>query len=56
MINLINENPRITRRQMADRIGVSKATIERELSKSKDIHFVGASKTGHWEIISKKED
>lgn len=56
MINLINENPRITRRQMAERIGVSKATIERELSKSKDIHFVGPSKTGHWEIISKKDD
>lgn len=56
MINLINENPRITRRQMAERIGVSKATIERELSKSKDIHFVGPSKTGHREIISKKED
>ena len=53
MINLINEHPRITRRQMAERISVSKATIERELSKSKDIHFVGASKTGHWEIIPK---
>lgn len=56
MINLINENPRITRRQIAERIGVSKATIERELSKSKDIHFVGPSKTRHREIISKKED
>lgn len=56
MINLIKINPRITRRQMAERIGVSKATIERELSKSKDIHFVGPSKTGRWEIISKKED
>ena len=56
VINLINENPRITRRQMVERIGVSKATIERELSKSKDIHFVGPSKTGHWKIISKKED
>ena len=56
IINLINEHPRITRRQMAERISVSKATIERELSKSKDIHFVGASKTGHWEIIPKKED
>ena len=31
---------------MAERIGVSKTTIERELSKSKDIHFVGAIENG----------
>ena len=41
---------------MATKIGVSKATIERELSKFKNIRFVGSSKTGHWEITSGKED
>ncbi len=57
IINLIKENPRITRKQMATQIGVSKTTIERELSKFKDIRFIGPSKTGHWEIVeSKKED
>ncbi len=42
---------------MAEKIGVSKATIERTLSKANDIKFVGSSKTGHWEIVEdKKED
>ncbi len=56
IIHLIKTNPRITRKQMATKIGVSKATIERELSKFKNIRFVGPSKTGHWEITGGKED
>ena len=55
--NLIKENLRITRKQMAEKIGVSKATIERTLLQTNDIKFVGSSKTGHWEIIDvKKQD
>lgn len=53
--NLIIENPRITRKQMAEKIGVSKATIERTLSQANDIKFVGSSKTGHWEIVEDKK-
>lgn len=56
IIHLIKTNIRITRKQMATKIGVSKATIERESSKFKNIRFVGSSKTGHWEITSGKED
>ena len=41
---------------MATKIGISKATIERELSKFKNIRFVGSSKTEHWEITDGKED
>ena len=42
---------------MAEKIGVSKATIERTLLQTNDIKFVGSSKTGHWEIIDvKKQD
>lgn len=55
--NLIKENPRITRKQRAEKIGVSKATIERTLLQTNDIKFVGSSKTGHWEISDvKKQD
>lgn len=53
--NLIIDNPRMTRKQMAEKIGVSKATIERTLSQANDIKFVGPSKTGHWEIIESKK-
>ena len=55
IISLVKANPRITRKQMATQIGVSKATIERELSKFKDIRFVGPSKTGHWEIAEEEK-
>ena len=40
---------------MAEKIGVSKATIERTLSQANDIKFVGPSKTGHWEIIESEK-
>lgn len=53
--NLIIDNPRMTRKQMAEKIGVSKATIERTLSQANDIKFVGPSKKGHWEIIESKK-
>ena len=52
---LIIKNPRITRKQMAEKIGVSKATIERTLSQANDIKFVGPSKTCHWEIVEDKK-
>ena len=40
---------------MAEKIGVSKATIKRTLSQANDIKFVGSSKTGHWEIVEDKK-
>ncbi len=55
IVKLILKNPRITRKQMAEKIGVSKATIERMLSQANDIKFVGSSKTGHWEIVEDKK-
>ena len=51
IVKLINKNPKITKKQISKEIGVSKATIERELSKSNDIKYVGSAKSGHWEVI-----
>lgn len=50
LINLIKNNPQITRIEMAKHIGKSKATIERILKKSTKINYVGSSKSGHWQI------
>ena len=51
ILKLIINNPNITREEMAQSIGVSKKTIQRELKKMNTVHFVGSSKLGHWEIV-----
>ena len=48
IIQLIEKNKYITRQEMAEKIGKSKATIERIIKKSKKIKYVGSSKKGHW--------
>ena len=51
IIRLIEKNKYITRLEMAEKIGKSKATIERIIKKSKKIKYVGSSKKGYWEIV-----
>lgn len=51
LMKLIKNNPYITRIEMAEKIGKSKATVERIIKKSKKIRYTGSSKKGHWEIL-----
>jgi len=53
IINQIRDNAGITVSKLAALIGVSKSTIEREMSIMKDnrIKYIGSKKTGHWEVI-----
>lgn len=51
IINLIKNNPNISRKEMANEIGVTIKTIQRIINKNEHIKYVGSSKTGHWEII-----
>ena len=51
LIDLIINNPTITRKEMAVTIDKSKPTIERIIKKSKRIKYVGSSRSGHWEIV-----
>ena len=47
-------NPRITRLSLSQELGVSLATIKRELqdlNNKQIIKYVGNKKSGHWEII-----
>lgn len=53
IIAYIRLNGKITREQLALKIGVSKATITRAIKKSSRINYVGPSKGGHWEIVDK---
>lgn len=47
---LIKENPRITRAQMAEAMDVSPKTIERKLKEIPSVHYTGSSKSGEWVI------
>ena len=45
---LIQENPGITRAQMAQRLNTSIKTIERQLKKIPSIHYEGSARSGEW--------
>ena len=47
---LIRADNKVTRAQMAEKIGVSVKTIARKLKEMKHIAFVGSGNNGHWEI------
>ena len=47
---IIRANNRITRKEIAANLGVSVKTVERFLKENSTIHYVGSSKSGHWEI------
>lgn len=49
----IRNNPKITRKELAECINKSIKTVQRLLQNDKTIEYVGSSKTGHWEIIDK---
>ena len=48
---LIKDNNHITRKELSQIIGVSKATIARYLKEMNDIVYVGSSRNGYWKII-----
>lgn len=50
IVKLIKSNNTITRQELAEKLGVSKATVVRHLRKMNGINYVGSSKNGHWEI------
>lgn len=54
IIDLMKVNPRITRLSLSQELGVSLATIKRELqdlNNKQIIKYVGNKKSGHWEIF-----
>lgn len=57
ILDILYENPSITRFEMAKRIGCSESTVKRTLQKLMDkdaIKRIGANKKGEWIIINKK--
>ena len=50
IITEIRKNEKITREQIAVKAGVSKKTVEREIKKMGNVHYVGRGYSGHWTI------
>ena len=46
----MRKNEKVTREQIAEKAGVSKKTIEREIKKMDNVHYVGRGYSGHWTI------
>ena len=54
LVNLIRENKKATRKQMAEALSVSTRTIQRLLKDLPNVHYVGSGYSGHWEIDDPK--
>ena len=48
--NLIRQNPKITREQMAVAMGMSLRSIQRLLKGMDDVYFTGGGRNGSWKI------
>lgn len=48
--NLIRQNPKITREQMAAAMGMRLRSVQCLLKEMDDVHFTGGGRQGHWEI------
>ena len=48
---LIQNNPKITRKEIASIIGKNVKTIQRIINKMKNIKYVGSAKNGYWKIL-----
>ena len=46
----IRKNENVTREQIAEKAGVSKKTVEREIKKMGNVHYVGRGYSGYWTI------
>ncbi len=54
IIELMNENTKITIRELAHKIGVTERSIERNIKKLQEkgvLRRVGADKSGYWEVL-----
>ena len=49
--DLMRQNPKITRRQMADSLGISLRSVQRLLNEMDDVHFTGGGRSGHWKVF-----
>ena len=57
VLAVIADNPNLSKEKIAEKIGMSRATVTRALAKLVEIgaiQRVGSDKSGHWEIVEKR--
>ena len=50
ILELIVENPKVTRRVMAEKLNISVRTLQRVLNEMPDVQYIGTGINGHWEV------
>ncbi len=54
IMGFIKANPRISKRELSDKVGISTTAIDKNINKLKDkglLKRIGPDKGGHWEVI-----
>ena len=46
----IRDNNKVTRQSIADKLGVSKKTVERLIKEIDNLKYIGRGSNGHWEL------
>ena len=50
IINLININNKITRKEITNVLNISVRTVQRIINKSSKISYIGIGKSGYWQV------
>ena len=59
MLELIAENPRISKREMAEKIGISTTAIDKNINALKTrglLTRIGSDKGGHWKVVDDRHE
>ncbi len=56
ILELVDENPKITRKTMAEKLNISVRTLQRVLNEIPNLHYVGTGVNGHWQIEKEQDD
>ena len=51
IVEMIKEDSRVSRKFMAETLGVSEKTITRYIKDIPNVKYVGKGKNGHWEVV-----
>ena len=49
---MIMDNPKITRKEIGEKLGISAKTVGRKISEMKNVVYDGSGNNGQWKIIS----
>ena len=53
---LIQKDNKITRKRIAEILGISEKTVGRKIKNMNDVHYIGRGYSGHWEIGREDND